>query len=474
VGAQASLWSRPGVRVGAGLCALALLASACSGSSDDTSTPSPTAPTAEAPCPVGQSTIPPTIRDLTFDNVTAQTFRTTLTVPFEGLEGGPLDSPSVVRAEVKTAESNSPVTFTAVGGLLIDRLGDDWAMAGEQLTAFSIAGTNACVANTYVFATRTGTINFIAQGANQEQSTIEVVTVPEAARNVSMRVSADSILARETVEVEINVTDVFGNRVPGAVVVITTPRKGPGSFFNGSRRAVVLTDERGRASVELVTVAGKGDSLTINVRGDAAACESNLNQFACAEGVPVAGFPAARSKAKTVVNIRQPEVSLISPRSGTRLSAGQRFAVQASTLGVPPGTLAQLKLGDAVVALGSVESDNTLLMRDILAEPTSATRKYSLLVGDLPTLQVDLTVASFGITNARSSEDSLTFSIAAGAWPTGTRIILLRNDSQVSQTTIARPGEALTMTVPLAPGIYQVRARNGGVVVDGERPYPIL
>ena len=289
-----------------------------------------------------------------------------------------------------------------------------------------------------------------------------------------MRVSADSILARETVEVEINVTDVFGNRVPGAVVVITTPRKGPGSFFNGSRRAVVLTDERGRASVELVTVAGRGNSLTINVRGDSAACESTLNQFACAEGVPVAGFPAARSKAKTVVNIRQPEVSLISPRSGTRLSAGQRFAVQASTLGVPPGTLAQLKLGDAVVALGSVESDNTLLMRDILAEPTSATRKYSLLVGDLPTLQVDLTVASFGITNARSSEDSLTFSIAAGAWPTGTRIILLRNDSQVSQTTIARPGEALTMTVPLAPGIYQVRARNGGVVVDGERPYPIL
>jgi hypothetical protein len=395
-------------------------------------------------------------------------------VPFEGLEGGPLDSPSVVRAEVKTAESNSPVTFTAVGGLLIDRLGDDWSMATDQLTAFSIAGTNACVANTYVFATRTGTIEFIAQGANQEQSTIEVVTVPQAARNVSMRVSADSILARETVEVEINVTDVFGNRVPGAVVVITTPRKGPGSFFNGSRRAVVLTDERGRASVELVTVAGRGNSLTINVRGDAAACESTLNQFACAEGVPVAGFPAARSKAKTVVNIRQPEVSLISPRSGTRLSAGQRFAVQASTLGVPPGTLAQLKLGDAVVALGSVESDNTLLMRDILAEPTSATRKYSLLVGDLPTLQIDLAVASFGITNARSSEDSLTFSIAAGAWPAGTRIILLRNDAQVSQTTIERPGESLTMTVPLAPGIYQVRARNGGVVVDGERPYPIL
>jgi hypothetical protein len=236
----------------------------------------------------------------------------------------------------------------------------------------------------------------------------------------------------------------------------------------------VLTDERGRASVELVTVGNKGNSLTINVRGDSAACDSTLNQFACAADEPVVGFPAARAKTKTTVTIRQPEVSLVAPRPGTRLSAGQRFAIQANTLGVPVGTLAQLKLGDAVVALGSVDSDNQLLMRDISAEPTSTSRRYALLVGDLPTLPIDLTVASFGITNARTSEDSLKFSIASGAWAAGTRIILLRNDSQVLQTSITRPGEPLTMTVPLAPGIYQVRARLDGIVVDGERPYPIL
>lgn len=460
-------------RMAVGLLTLGLLASACTGEGADSASPTE-ATTPAAPCPVGESTVPPAIRDLTFDTVTAETFRTTLTVPYAGLEGGALDQPSVVRAEVKTAVSNAPVTFRADGGRILDQLGGDWINAGDQLTVFSLTGTNVCVAGGYLFATQVGEVEFLAQGSNEERATVEVVTVPDAARNVSVRVSADAVLAGETVEAEIIVTDVFGNRVPGATVVITTPRKGPGAFFNGSRRAVVLTDERGRASVELVTFAGRGDSMTINVRGDAPACEIALNQFACAENQPVLGFAAAQAKVRARVTIRQPDVTLTAPRPGSRLSAGQRFAVQASTVGVATGTLAQLKLGDSVVALGSVDEDGSLIMRDIIAAVTSASTRYSLLVADLPRVDVDLTVLPFGITGAQSSEEGITFTVATGAWPSGTRIVLLRNDSQVSRVDVATPGSPITITVPSAPGIYQVRARSNGVTVDGERPFPIL
>lgn len=473
MGAQGSRARRGKATITTGLLALALVASACTGADSEPATPTEATTTAP-PCPVGESTTPPVVRDLTFDSVTAQTFRTTLTVPYAGLDGGALDRPSIVRAEVKTAASNAPVTFVAAGGRILDQLGDDWPNASDQLTVFSVAGTNVCVAGTYLFATKVGTVEFLAQGANDERATVEVVTVPDAARNVSVRASADAVLAGETVEAEITVTDVFGNRVPSATVVITTPRNGPGSFFNGSRRAVVLTDERGQASVELVTRAGRGDSLRINVRGESAACEIAINQFACDENQPVVGFAAAQSKVRASVAIRQPDITLTSPSAGTRLSAGQRFAVRATTAGVATGTLAQLKLGDAVIALGSVDEDGTLTMRDIVAAPTSSSNRYSLLIAELPRVEIDLVVLPFGITGAQSSEDEITFSIAAGAWPVGTRIALLRNDSQVSRATVVTSGSTLTITVPSAPGIYQVRARGNGVVIDGERPYPIL
>ncbi len=138
------------------LMGLLAVASCTSTTSDDATTPPE--PTPSIDCTPGAADRPTQISRLTLDGVTAETFATTLTVPFDGLEGGPLDRPSVVRAAVVTAESGAPVTFRTDTGGVIEDAAADWLSAGREITVTSTQDETGCSAAVYLFSTRTGIV----------------------------------------------------------------------------------------------------------------------------------------------------------------------------------------------------------------------------------------------------------------------------------------------------------------------------
>ena len=447
----------------------ALLLTACTGA-DSTDTSSTAAPTTAPVCPQGAPDRPTEISRLTLDGVTAETFATTLTVPFAGLEAGPLDRPSVVRASVVTATSGAPVTFRADTGRVLETLDDGWPTAPSQVTVFSVPGTTSCVASVYLLSTRTGTLTLTVESIGSLTTTLEVLTSPSAARNVSLEVGAPELLAGEDLDATVTVTDVFGNRVANSVVIISVPRDGPALYLNGTNRATVLTDERGRARVQLVTVPDRGDRLTVRARGADPRCSAQINQFGCTADQPFLGASEAVSDVKTRVAIDQPEVIIDSPAAGTRLSAGQTFDIRARTLGVASGTLAQVKLGDEVLALGSVEEEGLLSVSGIIARVSPRGVRYGLLVGSLPRVVVEITVVPFGIIEARPVDDRLELTVATGAWPAGTTLQLLGNGQSIRSTEVDSSGDPWLVEIADGPGTYLVRARAGDEVVDSPDP----
>lgn len=455
--------------------ALAILL--CLGMSACTTTPAadpgPTSFEASTPalaCPSGEMTAPPRVADLSFDDLRAQTFSTTLTVPFAGLDSGPLDRPSLVRVSVITDSSNTPVTFTARGGQFIERVTDPWQRADSQITTFSVAGETTCTASAYLLATRVGDVRVTAQGRNTESAVVSVVTNPAAARNVSLTSEVTRVRAGDTVASTASVTDAFGNPIAGVAVVITTPGDGPGRFFNGAQRAVVLTDENGQATTEIVTVSGAGSNLIINARGDLTGCAPLVNQYTCAAGEPVEFFAAANKKDMLTIRVRQPQVRILTPATGTDLSAGQTFNLTAQTAGVKRGVLAQVLWGDEVVALGSVGDGGELRVSDIPARVTAPDRQYQLVVGELPPRPIDLTVRPFNITDFAIDAGGLTFTIATGSWPAGTTIILLRDGRRAAREQVTTATNPLRITVPNRTGFYNVRVRDDGKVISGDQP----
>ncbi len=461
--------------VGALTCALILSVTACTSSVDpDSNSASPSPSTSTTSCAEGDPLEPPRVFSLTFDGISADTFDTTLTVPFAGLDSGPLDRPSVVRVAVLTSTSNAPVTFSARGGQLLERLTDPWQNAGDQLTTFSVAGDSRCTASVFLLATKVGTVKVSAQGQNLEMAEAAVVTNPAAAREVSVATARSAVRAGDTVETTVRVQDAFANPISGVPVVITTPRKGPGLFFNGARRAVVLTDENGQASTELITVAGAGSSLTIKASGDLPSCDRLINQYLCVAGEPVDFFTEAQATDRVKVRVRQPKVVVTSPQEGAALSSGQVFVVNATTAGVAPGTLAQVLWGDEVVALGSVEEDGSLTASDVPARTTSGNRTYQLVVGSLPRSPLDLTVRNFNVIGAAATGQRLVLDIAPGSWPTGTTIIVLRDGKRLTSAEVGAVGSTIQLSVPNQTGFYNVRVRAAGVVVNGNQPFAVL
>lgn len=443
----------------------ALLLTACTGS-DSADTPTSTATTTAPACPQGAPDRPTEISGLTLDGVTAETFATTLTVPYAGLEAGPLDRPSVVRASVVTATSGAPVTFRADTGRLLETLDETWPTAPSQVTVFSVPGTTSCVASVYLLSTRTGTLTLTVESVGSLTTTLEVLTAPTGARNVSLEIGAEEVLAGENLDATVTVTDVFGNRVANSVVIISVPKEGPALYLNGTNRATVLTDERGRARVQLVTVPDRGDRLTVRARGADPRCSAQINQFGCTVDQPFRGASEAISDVRARVDIDQPEVIIDLPEAGTRLSAGQTFDIRARTLGVASGTLAQVKLGDEVLALGSVEEEGLLSVSGIIAEVAPRGVRYGLLVGSLPRVPVDVTVVPFGIIDADSVEGRLTLTVATGAWSAGTTLQLLRNGQVVRSTEVDSSGNPWLVDLADEPGTYLVRALVADQVVD--------
>ena len=118
------------------------------GASSSSPTPSPTETMPSAACATGDSVTPPDISDFSVDGVAAEQRTAPLVVPYNGLQGGTPERPMVMRLEVVTSTSGSPVRFRATGGLLLESLVED-PLGEPEVTVFSESGVERCVASVY-------------------------------------------------------------------------------------------------------------------------------------------------------------------------------------------------------------------------------------------------------------------------------------------------------------------------------------
>lgn len=457
------------------LLAVALLLTACSSAGDaSSSSTAPSSSGSPAPCPVGQSTQPPNVSALTANDVPIEKVTNPLYVPFRGLNGGTDLKPSVLRVEVFTDTSGSPVTFRATGAQLVETLETAQSTAPGELTVFSKPGTGNCVAVVYLFSTRIGPATITAAGANTLSGNLTVVTSPEAARNIALRVSSPQVTAGETVQALLDVTDVFGNPVENAPVDLTLPAKGPGRFATGANTFTVSTDPKGKASVDIATVADKGGALAVRAKGDLASCLPLQNQYACRENQPVEGFAKSSGPQEQQVTVVSPSVRVTSPAPGSAFSAGQKFSVTAQATGVKEGATARLLLAGFPVGASVVKSDGSVEFKDVVAQiPQSGDLGYQLAIDTLKVQSLDISVKHFGIVSYKKVRDGLKFRVTPGAWPRGTIIELTRDGNAVGRIELQDPGVDVYLFAPEAPGIYQVQVRTAQGYVYGEVPQPV-
>lgn len=462
-------------QAGAVLCSAVLLAG-CGllplGGDSESPSPSPTETMPLSACAEGDSVTPPDIRDLSINGVPADQVTTPLVVPYNGLEGGTAERPMVMRLEVITNTSGSPVRWRVTGGLLIESLIDD--QVGEsEVTVFSESGPERCIAAVYLFATTVGEVNVYVEGLNSTTTLIPVVTAREAARNVALSLTESSVDAGDIVEALVRVTDVFGNSIENAAVDLSVPAKGPGRFVTGANTFTVITDPKGRASVEIQT--RSGGTLTVTAKGDLAACAPLENQYACPEDAPVPGFQKASGARKAKVSIVEPRAQITAPSPGTAYSTGEKFDITGSTTGVREGTTVALIAGGAPLAASTVKADGRFDFRDVTAQRGgSGDLGYVVKVGDLRGLPLDISVKDFTIRSYKRVGDELRFRIAAGAWKPGTVIELTRDGDPVGKITVTTRGSEVVIFAPDQPGFYQVQVKTSRGIVYGLDVQPVL
>ncbi|MFM9135192.1 MAG: Ig-like domain-containing protein [bacterium] len=472
-------WSRGSVpRAAASLLALGVLAG-CSGgveqavetSASPTLAPTPTAPSSA--CPVGESTVPPELSDLTVNGAPLTPAPISLVVPYLGLQAGTPDRPSVIRIEATASASGSPVTFTAVGAQLLEVLDDSgWALAPDTLTVFSQPGAQRCTATAYLFSTKVGTAAVEIAGKTNVSASFNVVTTREAARNISLKVPVREVNAGDAVQAIADVTDAFGNPVENASVDFVVPPKGPGLFAAGTNSFTVLTDPKGRAAIAISTMRDKGSELLIRARGDLAACLPLENQYACKESEPVIGFTPASGSQKALVSVLAPTLSVSSPVPGTVLNAGETFDVVASTTGLPPGTPARVQAGGFPVGTGAVAADGSVLIERVPVQP--GVSDYTLVVDGVEPVSLDVSVKRFGIVSYKVVPTGLKFRVTPGAFAAGTIIELTRDGVSVGRIEIVDQGADLYMFATDEPGVYQVQAEGAAGMVYGDAPATVL
>lgn len=458
------------------LVATATLLAGCGllpfGSSSSSPSPSPTETMPSAACPAGDSVTAPDISDLSIDGVPAEQRTAPLVVPYNGLAGGTPERPMAMRIEVIASVSGAPVRFRATGGLLLESLVED-PLGEPEVTVFSESGVERCTASVYLFATAVGEVNVYVEGLNSTTTLIPVVTAREAARNVSLSVTESTVDAGESFEALIRVTDVFGNPIENAAVDLSMPPKGPGRFVTGANTFTVLTDPKGRASVEIQT--RDGGPLTVTARGDLAACSPIENQFACLADRPVPGFEPASGTQKAKVRVIKPSVEVTSPVPGTAYSTGEKFDVSGKATGVREGTPVVLIVGDSPLGASTVKADGSFAFKDVVAQKGgTGDLGYIVKVGDLKPVPLDISVKDFTIVSYKRVAAGLRFRVATGAWKTGTIIELTRDGTPESKIAVTSPGAEVILFSPDQPGLYQVQVSTSRGIVYGLEVQPVL
>ena len=435
------------------------------GASSSSPTPSPTDTMPATACPAGDSVTPPDISDFSVDGVAAEQRTAPLVVPYNGLQGGTPERPMVMRLEVVTSTSGSPVRFRATGGLLLESLVED-PLGEPEVTVFSESGVERCVASVYLFATTVGEANVYVEGLNSATTLIPIVTAREAARNISLSLTESTVDAGESFEALVGVTDVFGNPIENAAVDLSLPPKGSGRFVTGANTFTVLTDPKGRASVEIQT--RKGGSLTVTAKGDLAACSPLENQYECPAERPVPGFEQASGTQKAKVRVVEPSAEVTSPAAGTAYSTGEKFDVSGKVTGVREGTTVALIVGDSPLGVSTVKTDGTFAFKDVVAQKGgTGDLGYVIKVGDLKPVPIDITVKDFTIVSYKRVDAGLRFRVAAGAWKSGTIIELTRDGAPVSKIEVTSPGAEVVLFSPDEPGFYQVQVSTSRGIVYG-------
>lgn len=462
-------------RAGA-LMASATLLAGCGvlpfGSSSSSPSPTPTETMPLSACATGDSVTPPDISSLTANGVPAEQVTTPLVVPYNGLEGGTPERPMSMRLEVVTSTSGSPVTFRATGGLLLESLVDD-PLGEAEVTVFSESGPERCIAAVYLFSTTVGTVNVYVEGLNSTTAVFPVVTAREAARNVSLSITETSVDSGESFEALVGVTDVFGNAIENAGVDLALPPKGPGRFITGANTFTVLTDPKGRASVEIQT--RDSGTLRVTAKGDLAACGPLENQYDCLVDRPVPGFEAASGTQRARVRVVEPTVTVTSPAPGSSYSTGEKFDVAGTSTGVREGTTVALVAGDAPLGASTVKADGTFSFTDVLAtQGGTGDLGYVIKVGDLRPIPLDISVKDFTIVSFKRVDAGLRFRVAAGAWKSGTIIELTRDGAPVSKIEVTSPGSEVILFAPDQPGFYQVQVSTSRGIVYGLQVQPVL
>jgi len=442
------------------------------GGGDASPTPSPTETMPLSACAEGDSVTPPDIRDLSINGVPADQVTTPLVVPYNGLEGGTPERPMVMRLEVVTNTSGSPVRWRATGGLLVESLVDD-PLGESEVTVFSESGPERCIAAVYLFATAVGEVNIYVEGLNSTTTLIPVVTAREAARNVSLTVTESTVDAGESFEALVGVTDVFGNPIENAAVDLSLPAKGPGRFVTGANTFTVLTDPKGRASVEIQT--RDGGSLTVTAKGDLSACAPLENQYECPADRPVPGFEPANGTQKAKVRVIEPRAEITSPAPGTAYSTGEKFDVSGKATGVPEGTTVALIVGDTPLGASTVKADGAFEFRDVVAQKGgTGDLGYVVKVGNLKPVPLDISIKDFTIVSYKRVAAGLRFRVAAGAWKSGTIIELTRDGAPVSKIEVTSSGAEVILFAPDEPGFYQVQVSTSRGIVYGLEVEPVL
>ena len=442
------------------------------GASSPSPTPSPTETMPAAACAAGDSVTPPDISDFSVDGVPAEQRTVPLVVPYNGLAGGTPERPMAMRLEVVTSTSGSPVRFRATGGLLLESLVED-PLGEPEVTVFSESGVERCTASVYLFATTVGEANVYVEGLNSTTTLIPVVTAREAARNVSLTVTESTVDAGESFEALVGVTDVFGNPIENASVDLSLPPKGAGRFVTGANTFTVLTDPKGRASVEIQT--RDGGSLTVTAKGDLSACAPLENQYACPADRPVPGFEPANGTQKAKVRVIEPKAEITSPTPGTAYSTGEKFDVSGKATGIPEGTTVALIVGDTPLGASTVKADGTFEFRDVVAQKGgTGDLGYVVKVGNLKPVPLDISIKDFTIVSYKRVSAGLRFRVAAGAWKSGTIIELTRDGAPVSKIEVTSSGAEVVLFAPDEPGFYQVQVSTSRGIVYGLEVEPIL
>lgn len=464
------------IRQGAALVAGVALLSGCGllpfGSSSSSPSPSPTETMPSSACATGDSVTPPDISDLTANGVPAEQVTTPLVVPYLGLEGGTPERPMSMRLEVVTSASGAPVRFRATGGLLLESLVDD-PLGEPEVTVFSEAGPEKCIASVYLFSTTIGAVNIYVEGLNSTTAVFPVVTAREAARDVSLSVTETTVDSGESFEAVVGVTDVFGNPIENAGVDLSVPPRGPGRFITGANTFTVLTDPKGRASVEIQT--RSGGTLNVTAKGDLAACGPLENQYDCLADRPIPGFEPASGTQKAKVRVVEPKATVTSPAPGTAYSTGEKFDVSGASTGVREGTTVALLAGDAPLGASTVKADGSFSFRDVVAtKGGTGDLGYVVKVGDLKPISLEITVKDFTIVSYKRVDAGLRFRVAAGAWKSGTIIELTRDGAPVSKIEVTSPGSEVILFAPDQPGFYQVQVSTSRGIVYGLEVQPVL